>query len=64
MWSVLIASDTVSDFAALSLITVCFREFGAEQKDLDRVIDPYKDDDQRAAPYVDAMAACYVVLMH
>src|SRR3984893_14575108 len=35
------------------LITVSFRELGAEQKDLGRVIDPHEDDDERARSAVD-----------
>jgi hypothetical protein len=30
------------------LITVGFREFGAERKDLSRVVDPYENNDERA----------------
>jgi hypothetical protein len=38
----------LSVFRTPPLITVCFREFGAEQKDLSRIVDPYKNYDERA----------------
>jgi hypothetical protein len=40
-----------------SLVPVCFREFGAEEKDLSRVINPYKNDDERARR---AISRCHI----
>ena len=48
MASVFFASFRYRNFRRPPLIAVGFREFGAEQKDLGRVIDPYQNNDERA----------------